>query len=98
MGPEAVLEHKLVNAVTRLGGMCIKQTGQMGIPDRLVILSDQPIGCPARCIFIELKAEQGRLSAIQKHQIQRLRALGCDVRVLRGSGDVSAFIQELERR
>jgi hypothetical protein len=47
-------------------------------------------------IFVELKTETGRLSAIQKVQIRRLRKLGQDVRVLYGMSEVADFLDQLK--
>ena len=44
--------------------------------------------------FIELKTETGVLSPRQKIVLDHLRSLGCNVRVLRGSGAVSAYLDE----
>lgn len=59
------------------------------MPDRLVL---GPLG---RVIFVELKTETGRLSAVQSAQIAKLRRLGQDVRVLYGRKGVEDFIQEV---
>ena len=91
MGPEARLERRIADAVHRMDGLFLKQTGMPGIPDRLVIIPD----CPPRYIFLELKAERGRVSELQKAALERLHDLGCDARVLRGSDEVTEFIQEL---
>ena len=57
--------------------MCIKlnSTSTVGLPDRLVILKD-------KIIFVELKAPGKKPRAIQEVMIKRLKALGCDVRVV----------------
>ena len=112
MGPEARLESRIAKAVQKLEGLYLKQTGVPGIPDRLVIIPTYHVRIPQtmggtetvpyeveivpRYFFLELKAARGRLSELQKAAIERLRDLGCDARVLIGSVDVIAFIQELE--
>ena len=59
------------------------------MPDRIVILPGrQPV-------FVELKAVGGRLTALQKAQINRLRDLGQDVRVLYGMDGVDQFLEEM---
>ena len=60
--------------------------GNSGVPDRIVIF---PGG---RVVFVELKTETGRLSALQVAQIRRLERLGADVRVLYGLDDVKEFL------
>lgn len=55
---ESEIEARLVRGVKALGGVAYKfvSPGNVGVPDRLVVL---PGG---RVIFVELKAEGGRLS------------------------------------
>lgn len=89
---ESSIERKLVTGVKKAGGIAYKFTspGHAGVPDRIVLL---PCG---RVIFIELKTEAGRLSAIQKEQHKQLRALGMDVRTLYGKTDVEGFIRDIQ--
>lgn len=47
-------------------------------------------------MFVELKTETGKLSALQEVQITRLRELGQDVRVLKGIQEVRDFLAESE--
>ena len=47
-------------------------------------------------VFVELKTDTGRLTALQKVQIDRLRSLGQDARVVRGAAGVKAFLEELK--
>ena len=47
-------------------------------------------------MFVELKTDTGRLTALQKVQIDRLRSLGQDARVVRGAAGVKAFLEELK--
>ena len=87
---EKDIEKILVDTVKALGGRAYKWTspGNDGVPDRIVIL-------PGRLpMFVELKTESGRLSALQKVQIGRLKDLGQDVRVLYGAEEVKAFLDE----
>ena len=87
---ERDIEKHLVNGVKRLGGRAYKWTspGNDGVPDRIVILPGRPP------IFVELKTDRGRLTALQNIQIGRLRDLGQDVRVLYGMDGVSQFLEE----
>ena len=84
------IERYLVLGVKKLGGRAYKFTspGNSGVPDRIVILPK------ARPIFVELKADYGKLSRIQEVQINRLRELGQDVRVLYGMDSVRKFLDE----
>ncbi len=87
---EKDIEKILVQGVRALGGRAYKWTspGNDGVPDRIVILPGRPP------VFVELKTESGRLSALQKVQIGRLKDLGQDVRVLYGAEEVKAFLDE----
>lgn len=71
---EKDIERKLVQEVKALGGLCLKFTspGLAGVPDRIVIL---PGG---RVIFVEMKAQNGRLSQQQQAVLARFTRLGAD--------------------
>lgn len=89
---ERDIEAFLVKRVEHLGGRCLKfpATFEEGIPDRLVIL---PRG---KVAFVELKRPKGgRLSAMQKYQIKKLRDLGCKVFVVKNHEEVNAMLEEL---
>lgn len=88
---EKDIEKILVTEVKKLGGRAYKWTspGNDGVPDRIVILPGRPP------IFVELKTDRGKLTALQKVQIDRLRVLGQDVRVLYGMDGVSRFLEEM---
>ena len=88
---ESAVERKLKTLLQKRGALCLKfvSPGSPGVPDRLVLL---PGG---RVIFVELKIERGTLNPRQRWQIDRLRGLGADVRVLRGADQVRAFVEEV---
>ena len=88
---ESQVEAHLRRGVERGGGWCIKLSspGNAGVPDRLIIL---PGG---RLIFVELKAETGRLTALQTWTIQRMEQFGVDIRVLKGLEAVKEFLREV---
>ena len=88
---ESEIEACLVRMVRERGGLCYKwvSPGNPGVPDRIVIT---PAG---RTIFVELKTQVGRLSAIQKWQRAQLEERGADIRVLRGMNQVKTFVREL---
>ena len=88
---EKDIERRFVRAFERRGAMAWKFTspGRQGVPDRVVIL---PGG---RIIFVELKTETGKLSPIQKTTIARLRAQGCEVRVVYGMEQAMALVEEV---
>ena len=87
---EKEIEKILVSEVKKLGGRAYKWTspGNDGVPDRIVIF---PNRTP---VFVELKSDAGKLSALHKVQIDRLRALGQKVYVAYGLDGVSQFFQD----
>lgn len=87
---EKTVEKKLTDGVKKLGGRSYKfiSPGNSGVPDRIVI-------CDGKIFFVELKTETGRLSALQKIQIDRLKKLGAKVLVLYGEEDVNKFLRRL---
>ena len=46
-------------------------------------------------IFVELKSDKGTLTALQKAQIERLKALGQDARVVKGLEGLAQFFEGL---
>lgn len=86
---ESDIEKVLVNEVKKLGGRAYKwvSPGNDGVPDRIVIFPNkQPI-------FVELKTDKGKLSALQSIQIKRLKELGQQVEVVKGINGLSQFFQ-----
>ena len=67
---EKQIEQYLGRRVKAQGGMSIKMTSLIGIPDRLVLLPE------GRCIFVELKAPGESPRKIQLKRMAQLRALG----------------------
>lgn len=91
---EKDIEKILVNEVKKLGGRAYKwvSPGNDGVPDRIAILPG------LRPVFVELKTEKGRLSAIQRVQIERLKKMKQDVSVLYGEPQVRDFLEECKHR
>ncbi len=87
---ERDIEKILVAEVRKLGGRAYKWTspGNDGVPDRIVIFQGR---AP---VFVELKTDTGKLSALQKVQIGRLRELGQDVRVVAGIRGLKSFFED----
>ena len=87
---EIDIEKILVREVKKLGGRAYKwvSPGNDGVPDRIVIFPDK---VP---VFVELKTDIGKLSALQKVQIKRLEGLGQIVEVVRGINGLSQFFQD----
>lgn len=88
---ERDIEKWLRRQVESLGGLAFKfsSPGNDGVPDRQVILPGGII------YFIELKTDRGRLTPIQVWQQDRLDALGCQVRTIRGMDEAAEFIEEI---
>jgi len=88
---ERTIEAYLRDEVKKIGGLALKwvSPGNSGVPDRIVIV---PGG---RIVFVELKAPGRKSTALQQHQQNRLRALGCDVRVIDSREGVDELVREL---
>lgn len=87
---EKDIEHYLNVRVSDVHGLCLKLSGLKGIPDRLVVLP--PDG---RCVWVELKRKDGRLSELQKYQHARLRKIGADVAVVWNREDVDKLMDRM---
>ena len=89
---EAKIEAWLGKQLKAIGCLYFKfvSPGNDGVPDRIVI----PPG--GRVLFLELKAEDGKLSPLQLHQVNRLRAQGCDVRLAYGMDGAEALAKEIK--
>ena len=87
---ESEIEKILVSEVKKLGGIAYKwvSPGNDGVPDRIVVFPDR------RPVFAELKADKGRLTALQGVQIGRLKKLGQEVAVIYGLDGLSQFFQD----
>jgi hypothetical protein len=88
---ERVIEVHLVQRVREAGGIAYKfaSPARRSVPDRLVIF---PCG---RLCFVEVKRPGGTLTHAQAREHTRLRALGCDVRVIDSRAAIEAFILEV---
>lgn len=87
---EKEIEKILTEEVKKLGGRAYKweSPGNRGVPDRIVIFpGKQPV-------FVELKTDNGVLSALQKIQIKRLEDLGQVVQVLKGISGLKQFFED----
>ena len=84
---ERQIERALVNGVHALGGMALKfvSPGQRGVPDRIVIMY-------GKIWFVELKSPHGTLRPWQKRMHEKLKSLGCAVRVFRSLEEVNEFL------
>lgn len=85
---ESQIEARLVRGVKEMGGKAYKfiSPGNAGVPDRIAVLPGGTV------LFVELKAEGGRLSPNQLLQINGLRRLGAEVYEVWGTGGVTSFL------
>lgn len=86
---ESKLEGLFRQLVIQEAGTSMKfvSPGLAGAPDRLVIRPDGGIE------FVELKKEDGKLSATQKNCHKYLESKGARVYVLYGETEVRAYVQ-----
>lgn len=86
---EQDIEAYLVKRVTELGCYCIKQNPSLvaGIPDELVLTLD------GRCLFVELKITDGKLSMSQVRTQDRLKKMHHKVFTLWSMDDVDNFVR-----
>lgn len=87
---EKTVETYLVDRVRAAGGDAYKfsSPARVSVPDRIVVFP------PARIYFVELKRPGGVVTKGQLREHERLRALGCDVRVIDSREAVDAFVRE----
>lgn len=85
---EAEVERYLVAQVTRLGGECLKNTGQAGVPDRLVLLPGGSM------VFIEVKRLGERPSRLQKRFLDRMHRLQIPVAAVDSRDAVDRVLRE----
>jgi Holliday junction resolvase len=76
---ESKLQAKLIKQYEKEGYYVIKviRANKSGIPDLLLIKDGV-------ASWVEVKAERGVLSPMQKHRIEELQRAGCKVEVFRG--------------
>lgn len=88
---ESEIEKILVREVKKLGGKAYKwvSPGNDGVPDRIVVF---PNRMP---VFVELKTDTGKLSALQKVQCKKLLDLGQKVEIVYGIDGLSQFFQDM---
>lgn len=73
MGPEKRYEKKLRNLIESKGGYCIKQFGcaftKAGLPDLVCCIK-------GKFLAIEVKADNGKVSPLQLHEIDLIQKAG----------------------
>ena len=90
--PEGIVENYLFHQAKKHGFLCYKFTspGHRGVPDRIVIGR-------GHTVFIELKAENGHLSELQKVTIASMKEQGADVRVYYSKSEIDEFFKEASK-
>ena len=88
---EKDIEKWLGTQVTNMGCPYYKfvSPGNRGVPDRIIVVP------PGFAIFVELKTDKGRISAIQEAQIKRLQRVGAPVRVVKGRADAERLVADI---
>ena len=83
------MERRLAAGVRAKGGLCWKfvSPGTSGVPDRIVVLPGGTVW------FVELKADDGRLSGRQAMILRQLADRGANATVLVGMKDVEKFLE-----
>ena len=84
---EKQIERKLYDEVKKIDGMCLKQTGMAGIPDRLVLLPD------GKCAFVELKAPGEKPRKLQQIRMKQLKKLGFKCYVIDGVEQIKPMLE-----
>ena len=88
MHTEKQIEQYLVKRSREAGFMCVKWTGETGVPDRILIARGS-------VTFVEVKSPIGKLSAIQKLMHLKLQDQGATVVTVYGYDSVDWLINEL---
>ena len=87
---EREIERRLVTEVKHRGGICLKQNGLVGIPDRLVLLQH------GRMAFVELKAPGKKPREIQEFRMKQLQELGFRCYVIDNAQTVGGILDEIQ--
>lgn len=88
---ESDIESRLVKGIADLDGVCLK-IGYDGWPDRLCVLPD------GKFLWVELKRDDGELSALQKWRRAWLKNRGHRVEVPYSKEDVDEILKPLRTR
>ena len=90
---EKRIEKHLGQLLHQRGALFYKfvSPGRPGVPDRIAVL---PGG---RVVFVELKADAGRVSKLQAYELDRLRRHGAEAYVVYGAEGVERFVEYLFR-
>ena len=88
---EKVIERKLVQSVTHMGGLALKFTspGMAGVPDRLLLFPNGKI------VFVEMKAPGKQPTKLQRFRHAQLRDLGFRVYVIDSVHQIGEMLHEI---
>ena len=89
---EKILERKLVSAVRKMGGLCIKfvSPGLDGVPDRIILLPGGHIG------FAEIKTTGLQPRPLQMRRKRQFKKLGFSVFILDRPEQIGGIIDEIQ--
>lgn len=89
---EKYIERRLVLAVKKMGGLCLKfvSPGMDGVPDRIVLLPGKKIA------FVELKAPGKKPRPLQVKRMEQLSALGFPCYVVDNTDVIGGVIDEIK--
>ena len=90
---EKDIERKLLRAIAKRGGFCLKWVcpGWSGVPDRIVLLPG------ARIFFVETKRPKGGVvNPLQKKWAEWLTNLGFSVSTIWNEEDLDSFLKVVE--
>lgn len=90
---ENKVEKYLDDEVKKLGGITRKwvSPGRSGVPDRIIILQGE-------VCFVEVKTEEGKMSARQVRECQQLNEAEARVVVVYGKSGVDQLMLNIEQR
>lgn len=88
---ERQVEHYLGRQVKIHGGVSLKLTSVIGIPDRLVLLPE------GRCVFVELKRSKEKARRIQVKRMEQLECLGFKTFVANSYHQVDELLRQVMR-
>lgn len=88
---EKLIEKKLREGVKKLGGIALKfsSTSYTGMPDRIILMPGGHV------CFVELKSTGKKPTVLQSKNIEMLRGLAFDARVIDNEGDLKILFSDL---
>lgn len=88
---EKTIEHKLKKEIEKLGGICLKfhSPYHRGMPDRIIILPQGVV------YFVELKAEGGKTSELQRLAEKKLKRLSQNYALVEGEKGLQTFLTHI---